>query len=49
MEHLRVMREDLVDQMAALGIVASIQYTWANAQSALRWEEYYLPEVLNRS
>ena len=33
MEHLRVMREDLVDQMAALGIGASIQYTWANALS----------------
>lgn len=28
MEHLRVMREDLADQMAALGIAASIQYTW---------------------
>ena len=26
MEHLRVMREDLADQMVALGIAASIQY-----------------------
>jgi predicted amidohydrolase YtcJ len=46
MEHLRVMREDLVDQMAALGIGASIQYTWANALIASRWEAVYLPEVL---
>lgn len=46
MEHLRVMREDLANQMASLGIAASIQYTWANAQSAARWERYYLPEVL---
>jgi len=46
MEHLRVMREDLADQMASLGVAASIQYTWANAQSASRWERYYLPEVL---
>ncbi len=46
MEHLRVMREDLADQMAALGIGASIQYTWANALTASRWEDVYLPEVL---
>lgn len=46
MEHCRVMREDLVDQMADLGIVASIQYTWATAGSAFRWESLFLPEVL---
>lgn len=47
MEHLRVMREDLADQMAALGIGASIQYTWANAQSASRFETIYEPQVLD--
>jgi len=46
MEHLRVMREDLADQMVALGIAASIQYTWAIAERASFWEDYYLPEVL---
>ncbi|MFC1724579.1 amidohydrolase family protein [candidate division KSB1 bacterium] len=46
MEHLRVMREDLADQMAALGIGASIQYTWANSQSVINLESIYLPEVL---
>jgi len=46
MEHLRVMRKELVHQMDSLGIVASIQYTWANAQSAERWDRYFLPEVL---
>ncbi len=46
MEHLRVMREDLADQMAALGIGASIQYTFANALTAFRWEAAFLPEVL---
>jgi predicted amidohydrolase YtcJ len=45
MEHLRVMREDLVDKMVALGIGAAIQYTWANS-SASRFERLYLPEVL---
>ncbi len=34
MEHLRVMREDLADQMASIGIAASIQYTWALARRA---------------
>jgi predicted amidohydrolase YtcJ len=47
MEHLRVMQEDLVDQMVNLGIVASIQYTWANATSASKWESLFLPEVLD--
>jgi predicted amidohydrolase YtcJ len=46
MEHLRVMQEGLVDQMADLGIVASIQYTWANATSAPTFENMFLPEVL---
>lgn len=45
MEHLRVMREDLVDQMAALGIGAGVQYTWANSYGS-RFESVYLPEVL---
>lgn len=45
MEHLRVMREDLADQMAALGIAASIQYTWARARIAPRLEAHYLPSV----
>ena len=47
MEHLRVMREDLADQMATLGIVASIQYTWARANMASFYESYYLPHVLD--
>jgi hypothetical protein len=47
MEHCRVMREDLVDQMADLGVVASIQYTWANSGSAYRWETLFLPIVLD--
>jgi len=46
MEHLNVMREDLANQMASLGIAASIQYTWANALTTPRLERYYLPEVL---
>ncbi len=46
-EHIRVMREDLANQMAELGIAASIQFTWAIAQRAQFWEEYYLPEVLD--
>ncbi len=46
MEHLRVMREDLADQMTALGIAASIQYTWARAITAATYESYYLPQVL---
>ena len=45
MEHLSVMREDLANQMAALGIVASIQYTWANTTS-IRLEQAYEPQVL---
>ena len=47
MEHLRVMREDLADQMAELGVAASIQYTWAIAERASFWGEYYLPHVLD--
>lgn len=47
MEHLRVMREDLADQMAALGIAASIQYTWAIVERAPVWEASYLPPVLD--
>ncbi len=46
MEHLRFMREDLADQMAALGIAASIQYTWAKAYIAPNFERIYLPEAL---
>lgn len=46
MEHLRVMREDLADQMADLGIAASIQYTWAQARRAPKWEAVYQPSVL---
>lgn len=46
MEHLRVMREDLADQMADLGIAASIQYTWAHARRAPKWESLYQPSVL---
>lgn len=45
MEHLRVMREDLVDQMAALGIGASIQYSWARSSST-GFENVYEPQVL---
>jgi predicted amidohydrolase YtcJ len=45
MEHLRIMRADLVDQMAALGVVASIQYTWANPRSS-SFEQTFVPEVL---
>jgi len=46
MEHLRIMREDLADQMADLGIAASIQYTWAHARRAPKWEALYLPSAL---
>jgi len=46
MEHLTVMREDLADQMAAIGIAASIQYTWARAIIAPAYESRYLPQVL---
>jgi predicted amidohydrolase YtcJ len=46
MEHVRVMREDLADQMADLGIAASIQYTWARARRAPTFEALYLPSVL---
>ncbi|MCK4854519.1 MAG: amidohydrolase family protein, partial [Bacteroidales bacterium] len=46
MEHLRVMREDLADQMASLGIAASIQYTRALARRASYWQTIYLPSVL---
>ena len=45
MEHLRVMREDLADQMADLGIAASIQYTWALARRAPTWQTLYHPSV----
>jgi len=45
-EHLRVMREDLTDKFASLGVAASIQYTWANAQSAAKYEVLYEPHVL---
>jgi predicted amidohydrolase YtcJ len=45
MEHLRVMREDLADQMAAIGIAASIQYTWAHARNAPNLESKYQPQV----
>jgi len=45
MEHLRVMREDLVDQMAALGIGASIQYSWARSNRT-NAEDVYEPQVL---
>ena len=47
MEHLRVMREDLADQMASLGIAASIQYTWALARRASYWQTIYHPSVLD--
>lgn len=47
MEHLRVMREDLADQMAALGIGASIQYSWARNQQASRFETIFEPQVLD--
>ena len=47
MEHLRVMREDLAEQMVALGIAASIQYTWAIVERAPVWEAHYLPHVLD--
>ncbi len=43
MEHLRVMQEDLVDQMADLGIAAAIQYTWAIAVTSSTWESLFLP------
>ena len=45
MEHLRVMREDLADQMASLGIAASIQYTWALANRAPFWQNLYHPSI----
>ena len=45
MEHLRVMREDLADQMASLGIAASIQYTWALARRAPTWQTLYHPSL----
>ncbi len=47
MEHLRMMREDLADQMADLGIAASIQYTWARASRAPKWETLHPPFVLD--
>ncbi len=47
MEHLRVMREDLADQMASIGIAASIQYTWALARRASYWQTLYHPSVLD--
>jgi predicted amidohydrolase YtcJ len=43
-EHLHVMRADLVDQMAALGVVAAIQYTFANTRSS--WGQRVEPAVL---
>ena len=46
MEHLRVMREDLADQMGDLGIAASIQYTWARAHIASTFEALYPPSAL---
>lgn len=45
MEHLRVMRDDLIEKMAELGIAASIQYTWAGSYN-LHWELVYEPHVL---
>jgi|GEM_PF-3048009 len=45
MEHLRVMREDLADQMANLGIAASIQYTWALSRRAYYFQTIYHPSV----
>jgi hypothetical protein len=45
MEHLRVMREDLADKMASLGIAASIQYTWALARRAPFWQTIYHPSI----
>jgi predicted amidohydrolase YtcJ len=45
MEHLRVMREDLADKMASLGIAASIQYTWALARRAPFWQSIYHPSI----
>ncbi|MFC2101819.1 amidohydrolase family protein [Bacteroidota bacterium] len=47
MEHLRVMQEDLVIQMAEIDLVASIQYSWANTLSASTYEALFLPEVLD--
>lgn len=47
MDHLIVMREDLADQMAAIGIAASIQYTWARGIIAPTYESRYLPQVLD--
>jgi predicted amidohydrolase YtcJ len=47
LEHCRVMREDLADRMATLGLVASIQYTWAREATADRYELLYYPEVLD--
>jgi predicted amidohydrolase YtcJ len=45
MEHLSIMREDLADQMTSLGVVASIQFTWANT-TAVNYEQVYQPQVL---
>ncbi len=45
-EHVSLMREDLADQMAALGVCASIQYTWATTSSIIGMEKKYLPEAL---
>lgn len=45
-EHCRVMREDLTDRLAELGLVASIQYCWARQAIAEIYEGRYYPEVL---
>lgn len=47
MEHVRVVRPDLIDRMADLGISASIQYTWARTGVAPFFELLVLAESLD--
>ena len=45
MEHLSVMREDLADKLPALGVVASIQFTWGSI-AVTNYDQIYQPQVL---
>ena len=45
LEHLNVMRQDLADQMAQLGIGASIQFSWTNPLWLAQYDSVYPPEL----
>ncbi|MFC2134448.1 amidohydrolase family protein [Bacteroidota bacterium] len=48
MEHLRLLSDAMIEQMAQLNIGAAIQYTWARASLRERFESAYDPELLSR-